>query len=69
MVETIAVHTANIGVQLAAGSIEAWVCAGCGFMETYAKNAVSTLWQMAQRSRETGVRYIDGAPDPNTPYR
>ena len=60
---------AYTGIRLEAGSIEAWVCAGCGFMESYAKNAVDTLWQMAQRSKTTGVRYIDGAPDANTPYR
>lgn len=50
-----------------AGHIEAWVCAGCGFMEWYAKDANEVLAYMAQHA-DTGVVYLDGGA-PTGPYR
>ncbi len=39
-----------------AGSLEAWVCAQCGFTELYAHDANSVLEQLAQRG--LGVRRV-----------
>lgn len=43
-----------------AGRLEAWVCADCGYMEWYAKDANEALAYMAQHA-DTGVVYLDGA--------
>jgi len=66
---TAAVTCGVVKTVIEAGRIEAWVCAECGYLEYYAKNASSSLWELAQKPAQTGVRYLDGSPDTGTPFR
>lgn len=50
-----------------AGKFEAWVCAGCGFTEWYAKHANKGLAELAAQPGN-GVRWIDTTGQ-RGPYR
>jgi predicted nucleic-acid-binding Zn-ribbon protein len=59
--------TAHRGIDV--GTVEAWICAQCGYTEYYAKNAAEHLARLAVPPTQTAVRYLDGEPASGEPYR
>ena len=56
------------GTKVQAGTMEAWLCEACGYVEYYAKNATKTLAALATQ-KHANVRYLDGSGAPAGPFR
>ena len=57
------------GSMVQVGSVEAWLCATCNYVEYYAKNATKMLDALAGQPKPSNVRYLDGSGGPSSPFR
>jgi predicted nucleic-acid-binding Zn-ribbon protein len=48
------------GTKVQVGRVEAWLCAACGYVEYYARDATKMLASMVAQ-KDANVRYIDGS--------
>ena len=56
------------GTKVQVGSVEAWLCETCSYVEYYAKDATKMLASLAGE-KGSNVRYIDGSGRWDTPFR